>query len=910
MKIFIALIVSSLLMGSEMLTFPDPTTYEEALFMRRLSELWEDDERDVAIRQAISYVEDNPSTILSDSLRLFLADHFLQAKEYEKAEKYFRDIVDIDYYKKAFVRRMQCLQALQWYQVLVSECEEKIALFEEGSSLQQKAIQLLGDGFTQLAKRAPKNSPDQTDYANMAKSYYLMLDGSDLYAEVMHQLAYLHTLLQEPEEAAKIYNELANKSTKQREKLLYQAAQMQMQYDKELAAQTFGQICHLGGKKAANAALNRMLLLYELKKYSDIVLSKEQFLSFLDQEQSSYIHFIIGKSYLNLSDYDRAYPELKQCLQDNRYLDQSTFENACVSVLDCAQKLGDIEGFNDFLEKLISSQPDSPFLVRAKIAQAMIYKTKKNYSRAIMIFEELFATHPEVETHSLALFEFAHALFLTKNWDKSIDLLDKFLTLNPSDPTAFQFYIQANLQSYQETQNQETLELLTTRLEDALSDPFFPEEQAAEYKYTLAKCYYDQNEYGRAIQETECLLLTEGLPEELEYNILFLLTYANLSVENDQQFLLYGEKTVEKAPDHPHTGSLHLHLYNAYLDKEKLESAAEHLFYAFEKGKEIQNRNKLWLAHYYFEAIQLFRQTHPMKKISEDPEMLLLSDRVFSIWDNLLEQNPELLPSNEIFYEKDLFHLAELYEMRELYDEEIALLSRMLQAKESHPTEPWDLNDEVPFALAKAFWSKGKEIEAMDWFERICDNKRFHRYPQAYSGLQLAKIYITKQDDEDPQTRDKALSLLLDITNQKNCLNEPIHLEAAMEYVELSASFPNDPASAEQRLQLLSKTKTLFVEQDDIPSKDYHALKEEHPEKATIISAYIDLFDLEMIFCEYLLAIGNGEENRIEELQQEADKILSLWEDNPVHEAFHKRLEKSKKRWMELQELNASEGSI
>ena len=63
-----------------------------------------------------------------------------------------------------------------------------------------------------------------------------------------------------------------------------------------------------------------------------------------------------------------------------------------------------------------------------------------------------------------------------------------------------------------------------------------------------------------------------------------------------------------------------------------------------------------------------------------------------------------------------------------------------------------------------------------------------------------------------------------DLTLQRRLESEPIHFEAALEYISLLA--PND---REKQLSLLEKIKKDFEGTDDILSKDYHQARLKFP---------------------------------------------------------------------------------
>jgi tetratricopeptide (TPR) repeat protein len=906
MKIFIIFFSLSSLLFAEMIQFPKPKTYEEALFIRRITAFWEDGEKETAIRQIEAYLTENPEGILSDTLRIHLGVFYLEKEEQETALTHFSAIQDEELIKKSLFKKIECLFALNRFEQMIEEGEVALDYFPENASEHYQLLSILGNGYAQLAQKAENGSKKQIEFALQGKSYLLMLETTKLFDDILPILAYFHQVLGEPEAAAKIYTKLADKSDGNREDLLFQAAQVQMEFDKGLAAQTFGQICHLGGKKASDAAFNRLLALFELERYRDILLIKDQLFSLIEKEKQGFVHFVIGKSYFNLEEYQRAYPELKAALELSRTKDHKTFENVCATLLDCAQKLGDLDGFNQYLEELFATNPDHGHNINAKMAQAMLYKSKKDYNKAIEVLEDLFQSHPDMKENSLALFEYAHLHFLNKNWEEAAKWFNIYHNQEKSDPIAFHFYLQATVNAAKTDANPQTLQSLIERLEQALHEDIYSQDSKLEYQYALAKAFYDLGEYKEAIGEAEALLLQENLPKALRQNAMFLIAYSFEQAGEISQFCQYGEKLAELSPNHPNIAALHVHLFNAYLDRDRMESASEHLFTAFAKGKEISQANKRWLADYYFSSVEKYVSKYPNNFIKNDPSTALNATRATSLWESLFRKSPSFTDSDNQSLEEDALNLASLYEWQHQFRQMTTLMENLAKAYKDHPQVEWQHQKQTEFFIAKGYLLSGEEERAVPKLEQLCQEERFVDYSQAFSGLHLARIYARHvKGSKDQSKKDKALSLLVHLTLNRNFLNEPIHLEAAFDYVNMISKFNTDKETASKRLELLAKQKSQFLKTDDIPSKDYHQMKEEHPEKSTLFSAYLDLFDLEMIMCELCIAVEEGNNEKALDLSHQAKKIISLWSDVPVHRDFNKRLEEGKQRWSQLSSITA-----
>ena len=249
--------------------------------------------------------------------------------------------------------------------------------------------------------------------------------------------------------------------------------------------------------------------------------------------------------------------------------------------------------------------------------------------------------------------------------------------------------------------------------------------------------------------------------------------------------------------------TIHTALFNAYLTLNSKEKAAEHLYIAFEKKGDIQEQNLFFLAELFYHKAKEGAPTFSEKAV------------------NLLER---LKGKDE---EHLCFQLADLYAIRDEKSKTIELLSAL-----ENPS------DEALLLLAKCYAENSELEKASTLFDQILKSSRSLRsLPAATACLEGARL---KEKLPNIDREEIALQLK-NLIIQKTIVNEPIHLEAALDYVEWMA-----PSDLDKKLSLLEKIKTDFESQDDLLSKDYHLARANFPDKDQIYQEYMQFIDAEI----------------------------------------------------------------
>ncbi|HEY4832268.1 MAG TPA: hypothetical protein VIH61_06895, partial [Waddliaceae bacterium] len=354
---------------------------------------------------------------------------------------------------------------------------------------------------------------------------------------------------------------------------------------------------------------------------------------------------------------------------------------------------------------------------------------------------------------------------------------------------------------------------LAVDIERGLEADIFYDEEKIEKELLLAKVYLKLGRMHAAfrllneMKDPDCLLLTQCYIAE------------GTSPEN---VIAYGEKALLS---HPEEVKLHLHLFNAYLElakekgerivkhalepnyKEFTRKAADHLE-AIVDIFPLSLENRLWLAHYF-------------AKVD--------SKRAIPLLEAFVHTETHLKR-----FDNEAFLLASLYSEQERLDEAELLLEKIVSLHQK-------IEPEAKLKLAEVYVMQRKSEQAKDLYQKLEESAQLGI---AYAArLQLARL-------DFPSAPEINLKKLQELAVRKSIANEPIHLEAAIDYAEFKASTYPEEERAIQLLELLTQVKTSFTNQDDIWSKDYHASREFFPEKDLVYQAYMRYVDARMYLLE------------------------------------------------------------
>lgn len=212
----------------------NPQTQEEALFLRRIAEFWQDEEFEIAKYQIENYMIEHPKSHMIDSLFAILGNIHMNEKNYSKAVSAFENIKDEDVKDKIGVNLLSSLYHLKWHSRLIDECnyyvtrvdgelKDKIT-YLRAISLYNKSLDL--EDQNEINELIAKSRDDfeallDTKFENQAREY----------------LSQIHKALNDFEKASECYMQLSVSDPTKKDEYLFSAAILQAHFDKEKALQ-------------------------------------------------------------------------------------------------------------------------------------------------------------------------------------------------------------------------------------------------------------------------------------------------------------------------------------------------------------------------------------------------------------------------------------------------------------------------------------------------------------------------------------------------------------------------------------------------------------------------------------------------------------------------------------------------
>ncbi|MGB7978130.1 MAG: outer membrane protein assembly factor BamD [Chlamydiales bacterium] len=775
------LLTGTLLYGTE--------TDSEALFLRRIADFWQEGEYQIAKTQMEEFIVEYPESPFSDALCSALGDLFLREKNYSNALNYYAQVQSAEFIERVFLNRMQCLYEMQWYATLTDECEKYL---EKRPNLH--VTYFLAIALYHQCLNASRETDQLLKLAERARPYFETLYHTELSNEIAQGYAHLCCILKDFAKSTEIYLALAQKNPAIEEEMLFQVALIQSEYDKKLAIETFDKIVKMNQKKGKEAAYNRMVLRFDLGQFEELV--NENSLPLIPADRMGAARLFLGRSLLQLKRYEEAIKELKTYIETAPV--SETLNAALLSLLDAAYSCGDLTALDEATNRLKAHYPQHPDLQKAYFSRAQLLKRGERFAEAKEQLANLLTQYPDSLQKAQVLFELIHLDYKEKNWISCYQQGRQFLAAFPEHPLApFVWRYFASSSTEIAALEPAHKRGLIADLELFLKLPL-SEEEKEEWQLLLAKTHYQLQEYDQATGALEPLKSPNS-------RLLLALCYRD-GHQDIQHFCQLAEKSLSQGANLIDLGQIHLSLYNAYLQLNEVERAAQHLYEAFMAKADLKRENLLWLADFYY------------NQLMDEQGNFVLAARTASLLDKCKAAlHSELLACK----------LAKVYSILGRIDDAIALLE---------PVAP--NNDEAKLLLGENYVKKGVVDKAIDLFDAItvsCGTGRSSL--SAAAALQGARLKLAC---EHPNLTAIATQLK-NLVVQKNFEGEPLYLEAALDYAALAAK-----GDLKRKVALLEKTKLDFTQTDDLLSKDYHAARAKAPRKDRIYQGYMKLIDAEI----------------------------------------------------------------
>jgi len=861
--------------------FDEPKNQEEALYIRRILEFWEEGNLDLTKAQIRDFLTEFPENAYKDKLHAILGDLTMKDSNYSDAINYYSNIENPDLQKKVLLKRLECMRNLEWHQTLAEECEANLGAFAETDK--EKNLQicyLLANSLYELVQRLPEDSENYLKHALHAKGHLESLLKTGHGGSIKRPLAHIYSVLGENEKASSLFMELAEKKPDEREDMLFLAANTQVEFDKEQAIQTFGQIYRIGKKRAPDAAYNRMILMFDKKRFAEIILAQEELSEYITNDKKPIVDFFIGLSHYNLDDHKRAFSKLGEFIHSNPTY-QEELHSAYSTILLSAAKLQDVSSYDGYLDQFEEAFPDSKALARAYVNRALLHKDLNDFESSKSDFVHVLEAFPDYDQREGLMYEYAHLLFNNDKFDESRDLAQNFLEDFPQSDfisEGWKILIHSSIESAKE--NPKKKKRLIKDLNYALDlTGVFNGNEENNYLYLLAKTSFEIEKYKDTIGLLLPLVRKELSKKLSAHSYLLVANSYRKGFENHNLYCSFAEKALAQDSSMKNADQVHLSLFNSYLrlysqnnDTLTLDKAADHLFTAQDLGISIKDKNREWLIDYYYQDAKKSDQ-----KFIKDPKEInkkiqLSQDRALA----LLKK----FPSNDLVEKEGIqLKLANTYGYEGRYRTKVQMLKDLFKEYDEHPEKPWKHQTEARFELGGAYERLESHEKALIVYESIAgDSTSFQSFIPAKSALQSARLAYKLLDknflNEVTPELTPILTTLKTLYLQKNLSNEPIHLEATLDYIDIQASLL-DGIDKERKIEfLIQKSIAHFFSEEDILSKEYQQARFDSPEKEKIFLAYIDLFDLEAIVASSKICLLESKKDEANNLIISAKDLL------------------------------------
>ncbi|HSX37617.1 MAG TPA: tetratricopeptide repeat protein [Chlamydiales bacterium] len=530
-------------------SFAEIDSGEEALFLRRIADFWQEGEYGIAKKQLEEFLIAYPQSPFSSLLHASLGDLLLREKNFSEALAAYSAISSPDLVKRTFLNRMECLYNLEWYATLADECEACLLKQPIDADTQEKTTFYLAIALYQQCLSANKEPQILYNLAKRAEPYFEILLKTDLSSEIAHAFSHLCCILKEYEKAANLYLDLAAKEPAMEEEMTFQAALIQAQYDKSKALETLAGIAKKGQTKGKEAAYNCMVLFFESGRYEELIDSRDSILASIAEEKKAIAHYFLGRSLIHLEKYREAAEEL------------TTF---------------------------LALDPENDKIAKGRLLLAQVLKKIGQLDAARTELNALIADCSDLTEQATLDFEWADLEYQAGNWKECRLKCHHFLRQFPSSEwTSYAWRLLVSASGKLSCESLESKEQFILDLEALLREQNeFPIEERCDWQFYLGQAYFHLGQFEKALFILEPLLqMNLHFSQKANARLAFGLCERDFKGDL-ASFCLFGEEALQQHADLMETGLLHAALFNAYLELSKhspelLEKSAAHLYDAF-----------------------------------------------------------------------------------------------------------------------------------------------------------------------------------------------------------------------------------------------------------------------------------------------------------------------------------------
>ncbi|MCH9612370.1 MAG: Cell division coordinator CpoB [Chlamydiia bacterium] len=890
---------------------------EEAFLVRRIAEFWKDQDYKLVKSQITEFLKKYPNSRMNDNLRGILADLHLQEDQYREALNIYRKIKDRDIQEKILINKLQCYYELSEFDSIIAEGEDYLTSTSPEIMNRRSEFHFL---MAEAYFRTASDIPDQKqELYGKARPLYEELMASPFSDPAMFALAEIYRHDGENQSAARLYSQLAEAHGDKREDLLFHAGLSQAAFDKDAALDTFAQIVEMNGAKSNDAGLNRLILLFQLERYDEVVEQHDRFVVSMSDGNKTSFDYIIGRSYYALGKHKQASEYLSQYL--NFEMENSAeYRNTLLMQMSCAQAEMDENLYLSTMQKFNERYPNDPELPQALFIHALMLKDSGDFAGAENQLATLINDFPSFEDNESLYLEYSITAHTNQHWDKAHSILKSYLAQYSDSQhakVAWKYFLSSSLNllkaSETDLDSPYTKRDFAEDLSQVLSvENVLEEDEYRECKFLQGKIAYELNKYEEALSYFEQYLeVFPGDEKSAELHLFIALCHHELGGDL-AQFCAHGEQAISSNPDIKNRASLHIELFNVYISRiekehdaelkeEFYDKAAENLYQAYLLSEQpIKRENQLWLANHYFNRLKEPASLYEVEYFTHEVDDATSFERSYEIFASVLLSNEtqrlDRIDYQQTYYEWEVLKLAHLMGRKSNLNQKIVLLRDLIEQQNKHSSWDWKLRKEALLELAKAYESARDVENAYETFHFVASQFRDQssfasEYATLHSGRLRFDLMRTEEKVESNQEVVGILNDLKELQIKKNVVSEPIHLEASLEYAWIRTHLTGIQDQPARYIFFLERIKEDYNNSDDPIVQNYISSMADDQDKQLLFDTYMRFLDAEMLRAKAKIEMNNDHIALSEEYNSKALDVLADFKDKEyVTHYLHNRI--------------------
>lgn len=775
------------------------------LHARRIFQFWLDGDESFTEKEIKNFFSIYPHSGYRESLYAILGDAALHQGHPKEAWSWYAKITTPDLLLQTRAQRWFSLYQLREYALLYQELSpyyrslEGEGLFYFAESGYQQALHptsppksesrqecLLQDSF-EAFERLSKT----TDFAFYARWRC---------AEILHHQG-------NDREAAALYLEAALIEDNP-ERLFFAASFLVDIGEYQEATPWLARITKSGGSHRAAAAFAWLRCLVAQEAWSLLRQEKRMFLTSLDPAHIPLYYFYLGMDSFHNKEFNTAVELLTYSITGGI---KPPYDQPAAMVLLEAARQTHAEPALDLAYRMIEERYPQG-IDEAKWLMAMHYIESNQPRKALPLLDQLVAMSSTPALCEEAAFTRIHLLMDEQEWSSVLQSIESFLLQFPfskQKPSLIECACSVAMAQLSLSPNSDWNQLIHALQRGLRTPGLANESQQMAWYVQLAKALLIQHREAEAIQTLLDSLTLQ--PHHPEATLWLALAYAQ-SKASPSTIIATGEAACQVDREKPLAEEplLHLALFNAYLAESQVTrtshqtaKAADHLEQAL-MYYPIALENRFWLIHYY-------AKQHQKKR-----------DAIRLLEEALLSKEQMLLN-----YPEEVLLLASLYQEQGDHQKVVDLLL--------------PVHTKLPQPKLRLLLSMSYEVLGY-WPQACCliQGLEHHEDPTVSRLARLHQIRIQLAGKGTFYAH--PLEELRHLWQFQQGETEPVHLEAALDYLEEHRMLYSLP----QYIALVMEIRYHFTSQDDLYAKEYHAYLASHPEKQLLHDMYVRWLDIQI----------------------------------------------------------------